>query len=309
MLLRITHQTDLSYSDFICESVMELRVAPRQEMYQHRLSFDLGIGPPTALASYFDWLGNTVHAFTVNGFHNQILIRAESVIEVDRRVIDLMDVKDRWPLQPLSDYTLYDYLKPGGPIVDCPELRQLVADLRAKPGIPLGELAVKMLTLLHERFTYEKGHTTATSPITDMLVGGKGVCQDFTQVYIGMARLMGIPARYVSGMVHPLREDLLGLTQTHSWCELLFPSHGWVALDPTNRRQAGNNFITIAHGRDYRDVAPNKGLFKGQARESMTIKIESQVLDTVPDELAAERLRPLNIPVYAAKPQSQTQEQ
>src|SRR6476469_5447751 len=78
MLLRLTHQTDLTYSELISESVMELRMAPRQEQDQHRLSFTLGVGPPTSAFSYFDWLGNSVHAFTVNSFHDHIRIVATS---------------------------------------------------------------------------------------------------------------------------------------------------------------------------------------------------------------------------------------
>src|SRR5581483_7544082 len=84
MLLKTTHQTHLTYSDFISESVMELRVAPRQEQDQHRLSFDLALGPQASVTSYFDWLGNTVHAFTVNDFHGRIEIVATSVVETDR---------------------------------------------------------------------------------------------------------------------------------------------------------------------------------------------------------------------------------
>jgi transglutaminase-like putative cysteine protease len=80
MLLKVTHTTDLSYTDLISESVMELRMCPRQEGDQHRLSFNLAIGPRTSVTSYFDWLGNTVHAFTVNKFHRQIRIVATSVI-------------------------------------------------------------------------------------------------------------------------------------------------------------------------------------------------------------------------------------
>ena len=78
MLLKLTHQTDLTYTDLISESVMELRMVPRQELDQHRLSFSLAIGPSTQVNSYFDWLGNTVHAFTVNQFHRQIRIVATS---------------------------------------------------------------------------------------------------------------------------------------------------------------------------------------------------------------------------------------
>ncbi|HQY88826.1 MAG TPA: transglutaminase family protein, partial [Tepidisphaeraceae bacterium] len=268
------------------------------EMYQHRLSFDLAIGPAAVESSYFDWLGNTVHAFTVNGFHNAIKIVAQSVLEVDRKHVDLTDASDPFPLAPPSDYTLVDYLNFGGPIVDCPELRALVDSLEIKSGMPIGEIASRMVNAVHDRFVYEQGVTHVASPITDLLAHGKGVCQDFTHLFIGMARLLGIPARYVSGLIHPQVEALRGTTQTHAWCELLFPTHGWVGLDPTNRRQVGNNFVTIAVGRDYRDVPPNKGVFRGGANELMNVTVNSHQLESVPEELAAERVSAIGVPVY-----------
>src|SRR3982751_4809097 len=152
MLLKITHQTDLTYSDVISESVMELRVAPRQEQDQHRLSFDLGIGPATTVNSYFDWLGNTVHAFTVNAFHKEIRIVSTSVIETDRAPAEPQALPDRWPPAPSDDFTLYDYRCFGGPVVDSPELRALADTLRPVPGTPLGELANTIMRTIGERF-------------------------------------------------------------------------------------------------------------------------------------------------------------
>src|SRR5688572_22731147 len=203
MLLKATHQTDLSYSDLISESVMELRMAPRQERDQHRLSFNLAIGPPTQATSYFDWLGNWVHAFTVNAFHNQIRIVATSVVEVDRPAPDVQQLPDRWPVPAdACDYAMYDYLQLGGPVVDSSELCQLADSIAWTQGMPLGEIAQKILDLIDQRFTYKKGVTTAASPITEMLQHGHGVCQDFTHLMIGLARTMQIPARYVSGFIH-----------------------------------------------------------------------------------------------------------
>src|SRR6476661_4935064 len=97
MLLKLTHQTDLSYSDLISESVMELRMAPRQEQDQLRLSFSLAIGPATQVSSYFDWLGNTVHAFTINAFHREIKISATSVVETDPCWDEALGASDPWP--------------------------------------------------------------------------------------------------------------------------------------------------------------------------------------------------------------------
>src|SRR5947209_17785688 len=98
MLLKLVHQTDLTYSDLISESVMELRMVPRQEQDQHRLSFTLAIGPPSSASSYFDWLGNTVHAFTINPSHNQIRIVVSRVVETDRPRRDPELFASRWPV-------------------------------------------------------------------------------------------------------------------------------------------------------------------------------------------------------------------
>src|SRR3954465_447535 len=139
MLLKLTHTTDLTYSDLISESVMELRMVPRQEQDQHRLSFILAIGPMTSVNSYFDWLGNTVHAFTVNSFHKQIKIVATSVVETNRPRVDLNAMPDAYPVCPTDcDYTVYDFLQFGGPVVDSPMLRELVAEFRPTQGTPLG---------------------------------------------------------------------------------------------------------------------------------------------------------------------------
>jgi transglutaminase-like putative cysteine protease len=300
MLLQITHNTELNYSSAISETVMELRMAPRQEQDQHRLSFALAIGPAAPVASYFDWLGNTVHTFTIAPLHKLLRIVATSVVETDRPRKEPERFKDRWPIPPdACDYTTYDYLQFGGPVVDSPQLRALTGVLAAEPGMSLGELALRMLHLIDDKFTYQKGVTTAASPITDMLTSGGGVCQDFTHLMIGLARALHIPARYVSGLVHPDALRYRGFTQTHAWCELLFPSAGWIGFDPTNRCVVGGNFVKVGIGRDYRDVPPNKGLYTGDAKEGINVTIHTEELTSIPPELAAERVLSLEVPTYA----------
>jgi transglutaminase-like putative cysteine protease len=299
MLLRLTHTTELSYSDLISESVMELRMAPRQESDQHRLSFQLAIGPATSALSYFDWLGNTVHTFAVNGFHKQIRLVATSVVQTEPRSTPLEDLPDTWPLAPGSyDYTHYDFLQFGGPVVESPALDRLVDFVRPPAGTPLIHLAWRILGALNTNFTYRAGITNAASPITDMLESGGGVCQDFTHLMIGLARKLNIPARYVSGLIHPDAERYKGFTQTHAWCELLFPSEGWVGFDPANNTPVGENFVRVAYGRDYRDVPPNRGTYRGKAAETIDVQVHSEALETVPPELAAERYQSLDIPAY-----------
>jgi transglutaminase-like putative cysteine protease len=192
-------------------------------------------------------------------------------------------------------------------------LRSLVEEIRPKSGTTLGDLTERMLDLINQRFTYRKGITNAASPITDVLQHGSGVCQDFTHVMIGMARALGIPARYASGLLHPVARDggaelpppdtgdgaFRGFTQTHAWCELLFPSTGWIGFDPANHCVVGDNFVKVAVGRHFFDVPPNKGVYRGKARETIDVAVHSEELEEIPPELAAERVQSLSIPTFA----------
>jgi transglutaminase-like putative cysteine protease len=313
MLLKLTHTTDLSYSEPVSESVMELRMAPLQSMDQHRLSFALSIGPKTQVTSYFDFLGNTVHTFSVSQFHHQLKIVATSIVETDRPRPQLDKFSDTWPVSTAGlEYATYDFLQFGGPVVRSPELDELVSVVRPEVGVPVGELALRMLYLIADGFSYEKGITTAASPITEALRHRKGVCQDFAHLMIGLSRAMGIPARYVSGLVHARgakgedsdASEFRGATQTHAWCELLFPKVGWVGFDPTNRCLVEGHFVKVAVGRDFRDVSPNKGVFRGKADQQIEVEVHSEELAAIPPELAAERYGAIDIPAYAGAAES-----
>jgi transglutaminase-like putative cysteine protease len=179
-------------------------------------------------------------------------------------------------------------------------LRQLVEHIKPQRGESLGGLGLRMLDVIKEKFTFKKGVTKATSPVTEILTKGAGVCQDFTQLMIAAARAMGIPARYVSGLVHPDSSQYLGATETHAWCELLFPSTGWIGLDPANHRLVGANYVKVAVGRDYLDIAPNKGRYTGKVTESIVVTVTSEELPQIPPELAAERVQSLAVPTYSS---------
>lgn len=304
MLLSITHTTDLHYTDFINESVMELRMAPLQEQYQHRLSFGLDIGPATTVKSYFDWLGNTIHAFSINALHKQIQIIATSIVRTDPRQSRLEHFPDVWIRDSNFDYAMCDFLLFGGPVVESGQLRELANSVLSQvtqrnAPVKLGSLVNALLRLIDEKFVYQKEITNASSTITEILDHGKGVCQDFTHLFIGLARALNIPARYVSGYIHPDRQRLRGYTQTHAWVEVFFPSMGWVGVDPTNNCTVGENFVKVAIGRNYHDVPPNKGIYKGKGEEKMDVSVHSEELLAIPLEMAAERTGALNLPCYA----------
>lgn len=288
-------------------------MAPRQEQHQHRLSFNLAIGPASKVNSYFDWLGNSVHAFSINALHNKIQIIATSVVETSPPPVQLIMLQDSWEKERTYDYTLYDFLQFGGPVVDTPMLRDLATSVLssiASHGTPvkLGDLVTTMLRKINDDFAYEKGITTSASPITEILEHGRGVCQDFTHLMIGLSRVLNIPARYVSGYIHPDQQRFRGYAQTHAWVEIYAPSSGWIGVDPTNNCIAGENFVKVANGRNYQDVPPNKGVYKGDSKETIDVAVHSEQLGSIPTELAAERTQDLNIPVFSGNIDEQIQQ-
>jgi transglutaminase-like putative cysteine protease len=314
MLLSIKHQTELSYSDYIKESVIELRMAPMQETQQHRLSFELAIGPSSKVKSYFDWLGNWVHVFSINPLHNQIQIIASSVVETGSPTLTLDALPDLWRKDAEYDWTHYDFLQFGGPVVDTTILRELAgAILRTAsskgPNVRVGDLATVMLSKISEFFVYEKGVTSSASPITEILAHRRGVCQDFAHLMIGLTRALNIPARYVSGYIHNEKSaEFRGSAQSHAWVEIFVPSTGWVALDPTNNCLVGENFVKVATGRNFSDVPPNKGVYKGAGSEKIEVSVKTERLASVPAELVAERTMALSMPVFAGSIDEQIQQ-
>ena len=315
MLIEVTHTTELTYAEPIRQSVMELRVCPAQLADQVRLGFDLAIGPAAQVHSYFDWLDNPVHAFAVDGWHDRLRIAATSVVQTDRRPEPpetLLGLPGRWPLGGEAvdaDYAMYDFLGLDGPIGDSPALRALAAEVKAQDGEFQGAVVLRALELMKGRFAYVPGVTASDTPVAEFLELRQGVCQDFTHAFIGVLRCLGIPARYVSGLVHDDRTggqpDYLGASQTHAWAEAYFPEldgGSWVGLDPTNAVRVGPAFVKVAVGRHYGDVPPNRGVYLGGSGESIEVEVKTRRLSSIPTELIAERYRPLGLAATPAPP-------
>lgn len=136
-----------------------------------------------------------------------------------------------------------------------------------RPGRPLLDTALSLMTLVHRRLEYKPHSTDATTSALQALDKGQGVCQDFAHLMIGVLRSHGLAARYVSGYLltqpAPGQPRLVGADASHAWVSVWCPRHGWVALDPTNDVAVGLDHVTLAWGRDYADVAPLRGVIRG----------------------------------------------
>ncbi|MFN8527271.1 MAG: transglutaminase family protein [Anaerolineae bacterium] len=287
MYYSIQHTTAFRYSHTITESVMELRMQPRSEEAQHCFSFQLRLEPKAALHSYRDHLNNVIHSFNIPGSHDRLTVIADSLVEIRTPLFVPHSVEDSlWEAldNSISSADLFDMLLPS-PLTQPTELLR-----SAKEEMGIERLADPVSTLwainhaVHQRFEYAPDSTTVDSPIDDILTNGKGVCQDYAHVMIALVRDLGIPCRYVSGYLyhrHP-EGEAAALDQSHAWVEAFVPHMGWIGFDPTNAIAATDRHIRVAVGRDYGDVPPTRGVFKGSAETRLQVGVKVEAMDVLP---------------------------
>jgi len=300
MILEVQHETRFEYSVPVQDATIEVRMEPANNPSQACHTFHLDISPAAEVFRYQDGLGNRVHHFNILGAYDRMRILAAAVVETQPPQTNLSASQAVHPLDhgdALRDAGLdvLDYLPLRGPVRLTPQLAPVLATLAPQPGMPLAELVVAVGRYIHDRYEYARDVTLSSSPIDDLLTHGKGVCQDFTHLMIAVLRSFGVPARYVSGYLH--RENKQ--SQSHAWCEVWLPDLGWVGFDPTNDCPANERFVKIAIGRNFSDVPPNKGIYRGRAEEAISVRVETRVLDRLPSLSWQEQLPPLNIPLTA----------
>jgi transglutaminase-like putative cysteine protease len=294
MILEIQHETRLKYTEPATESVAEVRMEPVSDGGQSCRSFHLAVNPPTGLCRYQDGFGNRVHHFNVLPAHVELVIRAASLVETFPRPRALADSAARWPLDvSAGGLGLFDFLHLRGPVRRTPMLDPVVRTLQPAVGEAAGAVVARVSRYIHENFTYAKHATLASSPIDDVLTHGRGVCQDFTHLMIAILRSFDVPARYVSGYIHREGKE----SQSHAWCEVWLPDLGWTGIDPTNDHPAGEAFVKVAVGRDFSDVPPNKGIYRGRAEESIQVRVQTRQLAALPSMSWQEQLPPLDTPL------------
>ncbi len=292
MYYSIRHLTKFRYSTHVSESLMEARMQPRSDGPQRCLTFQLMVHPRARVQFYRDYLGNMVHHFDVPGRHKQLSIVADALVDVQPipalppalgpAAWDELD-------QMISAGDYIEMLMPShfGQSTELLErfAQQLGVDSRdeARRRDPL-QMVLDLNAALYDNISYVPKSTRVDSPIDDALKSRQGVCQDFAHIMIGLARRIGIPCRYVSGYLFHRDGDNTRSAQgaTHAWVEALLPGLGWIGLDPTNNVLASERHVRTAVGRDYADVPPTKGVFKGSADSQLSVAVRVAPSDAPP---------------------------
>ena len=313
MMYSVRHLTRFRYSAPVSESVMEVRMQPRRDEHQHCLSFELTTEPTTRITASRDYLGNIVHHFDVLALHGELLVTAQALVTTTPAP----------PLAPLGPHSwiALDELANEGDYVEMlipSQFAQPTALLRAftreleitrrdDPLTVLYDITAK----LHGALTYTPNSTSVDSPIDVALQQRSGVCQDYAHIMLALVRELGIPCRYVSGYLYHQRDDTSSVAAdaTHAWVEALLPGLGWVGFDPTNNTPVADRHIKVAIGRDYADVPPTRGVFKGQADTELGVAVQVRLADeqAVDDELLLV-MKPLSPPAHAGEQPEQQQQ-
>ncbi len=287
MYYTVRHATKFRYSTAITESVMEVRIQPRSEGTQRCLDFRLTTSPSTHIFNYRGENGNRVHYFDVPNRHNHLTITAEAIVEI----LPLPELPEAltpevWnELDALTaDGEYWDSLQPSHFARPTELLTELIDELQIyRRDDPLTML--KFLNhAVYTTFEYAKKNTRVDSPIDDALRIRRGVCQDFSHIMIALVRSLGIPCRYVSGYLFHRRERSARSSEgaTHAWVEAFLPELGWIGLDPTNNVLVGDRHIRVAVGRDYADVPPTHGIFRGKAESELAVSVRVYATDMPP---------------------------
>ena len=317
---RLIHVTEFQYDGVVSESYNELHLRPRQDDTQSCLSFHLTTEPAASTSHHVDYFGNWVHLFNVTGQHTHLHIEADSVVLVHRPNVlpeqSLTLVEFDALAEELDEY--YDLLASSQYAPHVELLRDLVQGAEQTSGGTLAGFVRAATERVHAAFRYEKGATHVHSSILDSLASGAGVCQDFAHILLAVVRMRGVPARYVSGYLVPSGtaeagsnfEEVIGGQASHAWIEVYLPGTGWVGMDPTMGQTVGLQHVRVAYGRDYGDVPPVRGTYKGHAGQQLSVDV--RVRPALDDEGTEHLERTAAVPPRPRQeepPQQQQQQQ
>lgn len=282
---RIHHKTTYDYVYPVATSHHSARLKPLSSDLQTCDHFRLKVTPLTAdMIERIDYFGNAMHMFSIQETHDQLVVDSESEVDVVAQSPDLSKVTTlcRDWREVLSDVKRSDLI----------DVKQFLYATEITPSIPqalefgqrffgddatLGSALTGMLDAYHNEFNFDPKATEINTPVSEVLLNRRGVCQDFAHSMIASLRACGISARYVSGYLLTLppegEERLVGADASHAWVSVYTPELGWVEVDPTNNMVCGDQHVRVAYGRDYADVSMLNGAVTGGGEHTLSVEV------------------------------------
>lgn len=296
MRFDVRYRTLISYEELAVDSHNEVRARPADTDFQKVVDYSLLISPPSSTRTFVDGWGSSVDSFGIRLPHIAMEVVAEATVETTKPP----EVTALVGLNGLDDGRFvdshYEFLCPTPSTEASPAMEALAGDIRAQATHVLG-LVTALQEAVVDHLDYRTGATSVTTTAAEAFALGAGVCQDHAHVMVTLARLVGLPARYVSGYFFTAADhdgsdsdDDLVTVQTHAWVEVAIPGHRWLAMDPTNGLIPGERHVKIGHGPDYSAVMPFRGTFIGPESSEVTASVQirrrSQLANGAPPEFS-----------------------
>jgi transglutaminase-like putative cysteine protease len=269
----VVHTTKVTYSGAARASYNECRMTPPTMTRQTALATSVRTGSNVPIWSYRDYFGTTVSSFDIQEPHEELLVKASATVQTSAAPPAPVPLPWTELRERAAESYVLEYLR---------ETRRTTMDddvVAAVGGRVAGadpaEAASEIIKWLREKVSYVPGSTGVQTSAQEAWDAGQGVCQDMAHISVALLRAAGLPARYVSGYMHPDPKAEPGgavAGQSHAWAE--YWTGEWVACDPTNLAPVGERHVVIGRGRDYADVSPLKGIYSGAPSVAMEVKVE-----------------------------------
>ena len=275
MLISLLHRTTFTYATQAQDSFNEVRLKPVDDGSQMCRSFDLRTDPVAQPREYYDFYANTVHYFDIVAGHTKLVIEAVSEVETTPNsgrpavpAVPFSELESGADRELFAEFLADSHYVPLD-VALWKEAMDVLKDGRSDVWTDVRRLCAHVF----KTFAYRPKSTGVGTLATDALKLRAGVCQDFAHVALGLCRCSGIPARYVSGYFiksqrHPDDEEA-----SHAWVEAFVPGFGWAAFDPTHDRPADERYVKVAGGRDYADIRPVSGTYRGGKTRSLDVEV------------------------------------
>jgi transglutaminase-like putative cysteine protease len=289
----IKHITKYSYSNAVIDGATLTRLHPINDEHQKVVSHLISITNNPFIETFIDFFNNRVGTFMVTEPHRELNIISEiEVITKDRLFPDgSVSEEDQWAELKSLDHNIefIDFLK-HKPFSGSDAVLDFIKSKKLTTKSPF-KAVLELCEYVYTNFKYIQGITDVNTPLDEVWKLKAGVCQDFTNVLLQITRMLGIPARYVSGYICPNDVITRGEGATHAWIEAYIPFYGWLGIDPTNNAIANENHVRLAIGRNFNDCSPVKGVFKGKVEAKLYVKVEvetskSKLSATLKDEIS-----------------------
>ena len=314
MLLHIVHVTRYRYAPWVDNANHVVHLKPASTPCQTLLRHSLQISPlPAQRREVADVYGNSRSFFSLQTSHGVLRVVADSVVSTSCERQDCDDaqrssesappavpwerVREQFRYRAGAAHNAAWEFVFASPYVPRDDAFTQFAQPSFTPGRPLAEAAHDLMERIYSTMAYESDSTEVNTPALAALQQGKGVCQDFAHIMVACCRAMGLPARYVSGYMltqpPPGQPRLIGCDASHAWASVYCPagtgadgSGGagqWLDFDPTNNRAPGEDYVTLATGRDFLDVSPLRGVIRGGSRHTLHVAVTVTPLESLED--------------------------